>query len=66
MIEIHLNEGPGDILLFLTGEEEIEEACKRVTSRLATAKKKAGPVKVLPLYSTLPPKQQQRIFEGVS
>lgn len=25
--DIHKNEGPGDILVFLTGEEEIENAC---------------------------------------
>lgn len=29
----------------------------------ATPNSKVGPIKVLPLYSTLPPKQQQRIFE---
>eukprot|EP00210_Caulerpa_lentillifera_P007410 g7081.t1 len=64
VVKIHTYEGPGDILLFLTGEEEIEEACKRITNELAhSEKKKPGPVKVLPLYSTLPPKQQQRIFE---
>jgi pre-mRNA-splicing factor ATP-dependent RNA helicase DHX15/PRP43 len=27
VMQIHQNEGPGDILLFLTGEEEIEQAC---------------------------------------
>ena len=26
---------------------------------------KVGPIKVLPLYSTLPPQQQQRIFDPV-
>lgn len=31
VIQIHLCEPPGDILLFLTGEEEIEETCKRLT-----------------------------------
>lgn len=29
VIQIHLYEKPGDILVFLTGEEEIEEACRR-------------------------------------
>ena len=30
MVQIHANEPPGDILVFLTGEEEIEDACKKV------------------------------------
>merc|ERR1719272_2272310 len=28
VIQIHNSEGPGDVLLFLTGEEEIESACR--------------------------------------
>jgi pre-mRNA-splicing factor ATP-dependent RNA helicase DHX15/PRP43 len=55
----------GDVLLFLTGEEEIEDACRKITKEVQQ-QQKVGPVKVLPLYSTLPPQQQQRIFEAVS
>lgn len=54
------------MLLFLTGEEEIEDACRKITSECQRMGDKVGPVKVLPLYSTLPPQQQQRIFEPVS
>ena len=53
--QIHQKESPGDILVFLTGEEEIEEACRRVSNI-----KGLFP---LPLYSSLPPAAQQRIFE---
>lgn len=28
MIQIHLHEDPGDVLVFLTGEEEIEDAVR--------------------------------------
>lgn len=28
--QIHLNEGPGDILVFLTGEQEINDTCDRL------------------------------------
>lgn len=28
VVQIHSCEPPGDILVFLTGEEEIEDACK--------------------------------------
>lgn len=53
----------GDVLVFLTGEEEIEDACRKVTKECEAMGPKAGPVKVLPLYSTLPPQQQQKIFD---
>ena len=65
VVQIHLCEPPGDVLLFLTGEEEIEDACRKIGAECARAGDGAGPVKVLPLYSTLPPQQQQRIFEPV-
>mmetsp|Transcript_20514 Transcript_20514/g.57184 ORF Transcript_20514/g.57184 Transcript_20514/m.57184 type:complete len:645 (+) Transcript_20514:63-1997(+) len=63
VVQIHTCEPPGDVLLFLTGEEEIEDACKKVTKECQQLGDKVGPIKVLPLYSTLPPQQQQRIFE---
>lgn len=63
VLSIHKDEGPGDILLFLTGEEEIEEACKRISKEAPALTPDAGDVKVIPLYASLPPTQQQRIFE---
>lgn len=64
VVQIHLcEEGPGDILLFLTGQEEIEEACKRIRREVDSLGTEIGEVKCIPLYSTLPPVQQQRIFE---
>lgn len=49
-----------DVLAFLTGQEEIETACKKVqeASRFLT-----GGLIVLPLYAGLPPSAQMRIFE---
>lgn len=67
VIQIHATEPEGDILLFLTGEDEIESACQEITAQgreLASAG--AGDLKVLPLYGTLPPHRQQRIFEPIS
>ena len=66
-VQIHLCEEPGDILLFLTGEEEIEAACLQIEEEVAQAAasdESVAPVCVLPLYSTLPPYLQQRIFEA--
>ena len=34
MVQIHACEPPGDILVFLTGEEEIEDACRKVTKEI--------------------------------
>lgn len=65
VLQIHGTEPEGDILLFLTGEEEIEDACRKISLEAdeMTREVDAGPLKVYPLYGTLPPMQQQRIFE---
>lgn len=65
VIQIHLSEPEGDILLFLTGEEEIEDACRKINLEVDESIRAAdtGPLKVYPLYGTLPPAQQQKIFE---
>ncbi len=66
VLAIHLTEPPGDILLFLTGEEEIEECCKKIKMKAeyhANSDRDVGPLVCLPLYSCLPPQQQQRVFD---
>lgn len=65
VLQIHATEPEGDILLFLTGEEEIEDACRKISLEVDEMIREAdaGPLKVYPLYGTLPPAQQQRIFD---
>ncbi len=64
VIQIHMcEEQEGDILLFLTGQEEIDEACKRLQREVENLGAEVGELKCIPLYSTLPPNLQQRIFE---
>lgn len=64
VIQIHMCEDiEGDILMFLTGQEEIEEACKRIKREIDNLGANVGELKCIPLYSTLPPNLQQRIFE---
>jgi pre-mRNA-splicing factor ATP-dependent RNA helicase DHX15/PRP43 len=46
VIQIHHNEAPGDVLVFLTGEEEIEDACRKITRGCEDLGDRAGPVKV--------------------
>lgn len=65
VMQIHMcEEIVGDILLFLTGQEEIEEACKRLKRETDNLGPEVGDMKCIPLYSTLPPNLQQRIFES--
>jgi len=63
VMQIHTCEPPGDVLVFLTGQEEIEDACKRIRDESDRLGAEIGPMKVLPLYSTLSPKDQQKVFE---
>lgn len=65
VLQIHATEPEGDILLFLTGEEEIEDACRKISLEADEMIREAdaGTLKVYPLYGSLPPAQQQRIFE---
>lgn len=64
VVQIHMcEEVEGDILLFLTGQEEIEEACKRLKKEVDNLGPEIGELRCIPLYSTLPPQQQQRIFD---
>lgn len=65
VLQIHATEDAGDVLLFLTGEEEIEDACRKIALEADELVREhgTGPVKVYPLYGSLPPHQQQKIFE---
>lgn len=67
VLMIHRAEDPGDILLFLTGEEEIEDACRKIKLEgddlVNQDPESVGPLMCVPLYSSLPPQQQQRIFD---
>ena len=61
-LHIHECEGPGDILVFLTGEQEIEQACDEIREKASALGKDMPELVVYPLYSSLPPQVQRRIF----
>lgn len=42
VVQIHACEPPGDILVFLTGEEEIEDACRKITKEVQQMGDKVG------------------------
>ncbi|EFA80274.1 DEAD/DEAH box helicase [Heterostelium album PN500] len=62
VLSIHQDEDAGDILVFLTGEDEIEETCTRVARE--AKQMQLPPITCLPLYSTLPMSQQSKIFDN--
>ncbi|EIW69555.1 ATP-dependent RNA helicase DDX35 [Tremella mesenterica] len=63
VFDIHLREPSGDILVFLTGREEIDSVIQQVTDRLQSLPRAAPQILPLPLYATLPAEEQAIIFE---
>uniref|UniRef100_A0A8C7I6C3 ATP-dependent RNA helicase DHX33 n=1 Tax=Oncorhynchus kisutch TaxID=8019 RepID=A0A8C7I6C3_ONCKI len=64
VFQIH-QEAPAshDILVFMTGQEEIEalaRTCRDIAKHLPDS---CGPMTVIPLYASLPPAQQLRVFQ---
>lgn len=65
VMTIHLNEGSGDILCFLTGQEEIKRACRRIEDMVSSMRQgECRDVQILPLYAALPPEMQSRVFQS--
>jgi pre-mRNA-splicing factor ATP-dependent RNA helicase DHX16 len=63
IFQIHLSQGPGDILVFFSGEEEIVQAADFVASTSRKLGSKARPLIVAPVYGALPSEAQQLIFQ---
>lgn len=63
VMQIHLTEPEGDVLLFLTGQEEIDTACQILYERMKGLGKNIPELIILPVYSALPSEMQSRIFE---
>ncbi|KAI3833193.1 hypothetical protein MKX03_027526 [Papaver bracteatum] len=63
VLQIHLTEPEGDILLFLTGQEEIDHACQSLYERMKGLGRNVPELIILPVYSALPSEMQSRIFD---
>ncbi|KAL1876445.1 DEAH-box ATP-dependent RNA helicase prp22 [Diaporthe australafricana] len=63
VMEIHLTEPAGDILVFLTGQEEIDTACEVLFERMKALGPNVPELLILPVYSALPSEMQSRIFD---
>lgn len=63
VIDIHTNEPKGDILVFLTGREEIDQAVQAISERSVQLPPGSQSILPLPLYAGLPTDQQMYVFE---
>ncbi|KFZ09080.1 hypothetical protein V502_08956 [Pseudogymnoascus sp. VKM F-4520 (FW-2644)] len=63
VFDIHTKEPEGDILVFLTGREEIDKAVQAISERSARLHPRADTMMPLPLYAGLSTDQQMYVFE---
>jgi len=63
VMQIHLTEPEGDILLFLTGKEEIDSSCEILSERMKALGPNVPELMILPIYGALPSEVASRIFE---
>ncbi|KAK9667240.1 hypothetical protein RND81_14G242200 [Saponaria officinalis] len=62
-LQIHVTQPPGDILIFLTGQEEIETAEEILKHRTRGLGTKIAELIICPIYANLPTDMQAKIFE---
>ncbi|OUM60754.1 hypothetical protein PIROE2DRAFT_62934 [Piromyces sp. E2] len=62
ILSIHLSQPSGDILVFMTGQEDIEITAQVTAERLEQLDD-PPPLSILPIYSQLPADLQAKIFE---
>ncbi|CAJ2658903.1 unnamed protein product [Trifolium pratense] len=59
---IHERESTGDVLVFLTGQDDIDAAVHLFNEEIQTNRKRSSGLVVLPLYSGLPRADQELVF----
>ncbi|KAM3413504.1 hypothetical protein BST61_g11575 [Cercospora zeina] len=64
VFQIHLSQPmPGDVLVFLTGQDEIEQAEQSLQETARKLGKAAPELLICPIYANLPTDLQQKIFD---
>lgn len=63
VMAIHEGEADGDILVFLTGREEIDDAIDMLGDRIADMPSRMSNLQTLPLYAGLPTEEQMFVFQ---
>ena len=63
VVQIHLHEREGDVLVFLTGQAEIEKAIEMLNQKISELEEgTCSDLLILPLYAALPPEKQAKVF----
>ncbi|XVE74352.1 hypothetical protein DITRI_Ditri12bG0010500 [Diplodiscus trichospermus] len=62
IFQIHSEAAPGDILVFLTGQEEIESVEKQIQENLKQLPEDSRKILTVSIFSSLPSEQQMRVF----
>ena len=63
VFQIHTTQSRGDILVFLTGQDEIEAAAENIQETARVLGDKISELIVCPIYANLPSEMQAKIFE---
>ncbi len=63
ILQIHTTQPKGDILLFLTGQDEIEATEENLRETMYTLGDKVPELIIAPIYANLPSEMQAKIFE---
>ena len=72
-LRVHRDEEEGHVLLFMTGQREIEEACAQIARKLVSERARENrrdamvhaPLLILPLFGALQAAKQSAVFEAV-
>ncbi|KAH8552048.1 P-loop containing nucleoside triphosphate hydrolase protein [Umbelopsis sp. PMI_123] len=63
IFQVHMRRPKGDILVFLTGQEEIETLTALLTEYAGQLPSSVQALLPCPLFAALPPAQQQKVFD---
>lgn len=62
-LDIHVRELPGDVLIFMTGQDDIDKMVSKLEERIQNLEEgSCMDAIVLPLHGSLPPEMQVRVF----
>ena len=63
ILQIHVTQPLGDVLVFLTGQEEIETCQEQLEERKRRLGSKIKELMIVPIYANLPSDMQAKVFE---
>lgn len=63
VVQIHLDSEPGDILVFLSGQEEIENVSEILSRKRKLLPSDKSDIQILPIYAALPSHMQSKVFD---